>query len=119
MGGVQLMILLLTLLALHTITLMETADLTASYPEVDFGLGIAYPLTMFKNEGCVRLGLYSAADLNSDLSRPDWVSFGAFLSRDIQVNITIGACVGYRLGTPEGWQAGMFLGFDLYPWRRR
>ena len=111
-------ILLLTLLA-APITFMEVADLTCNNPDIDFGLGIGYQLAGFENDGNKRLGLYIAADLNPDLSRPEWISFGAFISREIQINVTIGGIVGYRLGTPEGLQAGLMIGFDLWPWRTR
>ena len=110
------MLLLTILLALNPITLMEVADVNASYPDIDIGLGINYPLLMFENFGYARAGLYGAWDMNTDLGKPDWGSVGAFVSREIQVNITIGGMAGYRFGEPEGLQLGLFLGFDLFPW---
>ena len=112
------MILLILLIA-NPLTLLEVADLTADYPDVDLGVGVGYPVFMFQNVGYVRAGVHLTADINSNLSRPDWISTGVFLSREIQVNITIGALVGYRLGAPDGWQFGFFLGFDLFPWEWR
>lgn len=113
------MTLLLLILLSNPITLMGVADLNADYPDVDMGVGIGYSIFEFRNAGRVRAGAYASADLNPDMSRPDWTSIGAFLSREIQVNVTIGAAFARRLGTPEGWQFGMFLGFDLWPWRTK
>lgn len=86
--------------------------MNTDYPNVDFGLGIGYSVFEFQNTGYARAGPYFAWDLNRDLSRSDWISAGAFLSREIQSNITIGGLCGYS----KGWQFGMFIGLDVWPW---
>lgn len=118
-------VLLLTLLVLiagtttATFTLMEVADLTIAYPktEIDIGIGIGYTLFDFANDGTVRGGVYGAWDVNLPISHPDWISAGVFIAREIQVNITLGVMAGCRFGEGKLFQAAVFLGFDVWPWR--
>ena len=100
------------------VTVMQIADLNTTYPDIDMGVGIGYNWLVFENSGHARLGNFVAADLNPDLSMPNWTSYGIFLSREIQRNVTIGGTTGYRCGDIDGWQWGLFAGIDVYPWLR-
>jgi len=110
------LLLLCLLLSCSTISVLGIADLDNKYPDVDGAVGVSYVLYRFENVGSyARFGPFVAADLNSDLTRPDWGSLGIVLSREIQRNVIIGGGIGYRFGQTEGTQYMFFIGIDVWP----